>query len=198
MREKFLKKITDNDPENQACKQSDMESNLKETLENPITLKCDGCGINLKSKELLDKHKSEKHGQSVICKDCGYETKNEQSMKEHKQSAHMIDQLDGNSEIVKSADKRKKDSDLYLGEDEVNVKVTKEDPAHFKMGNNGYPEIKVIDPGVTPPARVINPELGIGDNLEKTDLWGATWWKYTFFKPETGYYQRRIYQIKPK
>ena len=43
-REEFLKKKTHDDPEEEARKQSDMESNLKETHENPITVKCDRCG----------------------------------------------------------------------------------------------------------------------------------------------------------
>ena len=61
----------------------------KKSNDNPEEIKCDGCGKNLKSKELLDKHVSEKHVQSVICKQCGYETQSDHSMKEHKQSAHV-------------------------------------------------------------------------------------------------------------
>ena len=51
---------------------------------------------------MLDKHISENHLPSVSCRECAYETKNEQSMKQHKQLEHKIDQIDGNSEIVKT------------------------------------------------------------------------------------------------
>ena len=88
--------------EKYATKQSDMDSNLKEPLEKQIIFLCDQCGENLRSQELLDKHISENHLSSVSCRECAYETKNEQSMKQHKQLEHKIDQIDGNSEIVKT------------------------------------------------------------------------------------------------
>ena len=48
-------------------------------------------------------------------------------------------------------------------------------------------------PGVTP--TVIHGKLGIGDDPVQTDLWDATRWKHTLFKPGTGYYQRIIDQV---
>ena len=87
-------------------------------------------------------------------------------------------------------------------EDEVTAKVTLEEPAIFEMGTDRYPKVKIIDPGVTPPSRVFHPDLGVGDNLEQTELWNATWWKYTF-KPSSAdlvrpgeVFQRMIYQVK--
>ena len=59
-------------------------------------------------------------------------------------------------------------------EDEVTAKVTLEEPAIFEMGTDRYPKVKIIDPGVTPPSRVFHPDLGVGDNLDQTELWNAT------------------------
>ena len=101
-REEFLKKKAGYVTEKDATKQSDMDSNLKEPLEKQIPFLCDQCGENFRSQELLDKHISENHLSSVNCRECAYETKNEQSMKQHKQLEHKIDQIDGNSEIVKT------------------------------------------------------------------------------------------------
>ena len=59
-----------------------------------------------------------------------------------------------------------------------------------------------IDPGVTPPTSVFHPDLGVGDNLEQTEIWNATWWKYTFKRSSSDLvrpgevFQRRIYQVK--
>ena len=88
-REEFLKEKSNDDPGKEARKHSVIEYNLKEALDNPIALKCYRCGKNLKSKELLDKHVSEEHLESLICKQCGFETQNDHIMKEHKQSAHV-------------------------------------------------------------------------------------------------------------
>ena len=58
---------------------------------------------------------------------------------------------------------------------------TKEDEAiFFKMLDNGFAETKIIVPGVKPPARVIHPELGIGENPLKTHWHNSFWFEYVF------------------
>ena len=70
------------------------------------------------------------------------------------------------------------------------------------MGTDGYPKVKFIDHGVTPPSKVFHPDLGVGDNVEQTELWNSTWWKYTFKCSSAGLvrpgevFQRRNYQVK--
>ena len=46
------------------------------------------------------------------------------------------------------------------------------------MLNNGFAETKTIAPGVNPPAIVIHPELGIGENPVKTHWHDSFWFEY--------------------
>ena len=51
------------------------------------------------------------------------------------------------------------------GLENISIKVMKEEPSAFKMGRDGYPKLKHIDPEVIPPNRVFHSDLGVGDNV---------------------------------
>ena len=64
------------------------------------------------------------------------------------------------------------------------------------MGGDVDPKVKPIDHCVTPPTRVFHPDLRVGDNLEQTEIWNATWWRYTFKTGSVQVFQRMIYRVK--
>ena len=50
-------------------------------------------------------------------------------------------------------------------------KVQKSQKKNYMGTADGYPKVILIDPCVTPTKIVFHPDLGVGDNLEQTELW---------------------------
>ena len=103
-------------------------------------------------------------------------------------SSDVIPQLDGPAEATISLILDKEDDEEESVEEEA-------EPVIFKMEDNGWPEVKLIAPGVKPPDRVLHPELGMGDLPKKTERYGITWWEYNFWRCGVGNIQRDMYQV---
>ena len=81
--------------------------------------------------------------------------------------------------------------------DKVTLTVQEEEPIVLEINTFGLPKVTNLNPDVTPPARVSNPEMGIGCKPVKAMFLHMTYWEYTFSKlgfPEEKE-QRTIYYI---
>ena len=58
-----------------------------------------------------------------------------------------------------------------LGDTAKKLDEKEPEPVVFKMLSNGFAETKTLAPGEKPPARVFQPELGIGTEPKQTE-WG--------------------------
>ena len=135
------------------------------------------------------------------CNQCNYKHTTEKGLGMHVRMKHRISQIDGNNDSDEDTSEETEKvtselDDLDQNEDKGTEKVKAEETFSFTIGEDGYPEVTVIDPGVKPPDRVTHPELGTGDDPVKIEDGKKTWWEYSFFWRGRGYYQRKIFLVQ--
>lgn len=67
-------------------------------------VKCDHCQEEYKTKNILNKYIAEIHFAIMNIEECEKQTKSSKDLEGHKEDQHVIEQLDGNSEIEESAE----------------------------------------------------------------------------------------------
>ena len=175
--------------------QEPTQSSSKEVKKkSPSTLKRNAARKQRFLEEKNSSVRNKTSDSSFKCDQCDLEANCKVSLRKHIEKEHkIIPQIDGFDDDTSE----KKESSETESVDVKQVEVQSE-PATFEMGTDGYPKVTPMDPEVTPPKKVFHPDLGVGVNVVKTELWNATWWQYTFqnYRGSGEDFQRRIYVVK--